>query len=303
MKEVPFIGNVAITIGNFDGVHLGHVQIFRTLLSEHEKGLQSMVMTFWPHPRQVLTGKSDMRFLTSMEEKTSLLRTLGIQHLLIVPFDRSFAEIHAEDFIKNILIERIGVRKIFLGYDHHFGKNREGNIAFLKQFAPTYGFEVQEIPRQTIDHLAISSTLIRKYLEEGVPEAAHTLLGRNYSLSGVVVEGKKLGRTIGFPTANIEIPFKEKLIPKQGVYAIFVHVNGKKHKGMMNIGYRPTLDGHTLSLEAHIFDFSEPIYGQTISIEFVHYLREEQKFSSLDALKMQLQMDKQTSFLILHETK
>ncbi len=300
LEQTPFLGNAAITIGNFDGVHLGHAQIFRTLVQEKEKGLTPMVMTFWPHPRQVLTGDSNMRFLTSMEEKVLLLKALGIEHLLIVPFDQAFAEIQAFDFIAHILIEKIGVKKILLGYDHHFGRNREGDLHYLIQLAPRFGYQVQEIPRQEIDHLAISSSLIRKYLEDGVPEAAKTLLGRNYSLSGVVVEGKKLGRTLQFPTANLVVPFAQKLIPKQGVYAVLVRVGEAQYKGMMNIGYRPTVEGQTLSLEVHLFDFSSDLYGTTISVDFVHYLREEQKFPSLEALKSQLVMDKQTASLILH---
>lgn len=301
LEEIPFIGKVAITIGNFDGVHLGHAKIFQKLVDEHKNGLQSMVMTFWPHPRKVLTNDTSMRFLTSMQEKSELLKAIGIHHLLIVPFNKEFAEIHAGEFVEHILCEKIGIKKVFLGYDHRFGKNREGSIEYFAKLSAKWKYTVEEIPKQEIEHLAISSSQIRTYLEEGKPELAKNLLGRLYSLSGVITEGKKLGRTIGFPTANLELTFSEKLIPKKGVYAVLVKVKERVFKGMMNIGLRPTVDGSSLSLEVHIFDFSDDIYGQTISIEFVHYTREEQKFPSIEALKKRLKIDREETLALLSD--
>ena len=300
LDETPLIGNAAITIGNFDGVHLGHVQIFKNLVKEHIHGLQSMVMTFWPHPRTVLTGDTEMRFLTSMQEKTELLKKIGIQHLLILPFTKEFSEILAGEFVEHILVEKIGVKKILLGYDHHFGKNREGNIHYLSKLSSQFKYQIEEIPRQEIDHLAISSSQIRRFLEEGKPESASHLLGRDYSLTGKVIEGNKLGRTIGFPTANLELTFPQKLIPKRGVYAVYTEVKGKEYKGMMNIGIRPTVNGLSLTLEVNIFNFSDFIYGETITVKFVKYLREEQKFPSIDVLKHQLDLDRQEAALFLN---
>lgn len=293
VEEVPFIGNAVVTIGNFDGVHLGHAHILESLVQQETNGLQSMVVTMWPHPRKVLHPDAQaLRFLTSIEEKVELLHQIGIDHLLIIPFTQAFSELSAYSFVKDILHDKIGVKKIVLGYDHRFGKNREGGLDFLSQHSAEFRFELQEIPKQEVDSLAVSSSKIRQNLETGKLEEAKALLGRNYSLSGLVVEGNKLGRTIGFPTANLSPSFREKLIPKNGVYAVFVHIGQEQFKGMMNIGFRPTVAGSTLSLEVNIFDFNQDIYGQTISVEFVHYLREEQKFPSVEALKNQLQTDK-----------
>ncbi len=296
IEEVPFIGNAVVTIGNFDGVHLGHAHILKSLVRQESEGFQSMVITMWPHPRKVLNPDAkDLRFLTTIEEKITLLREIGIDHLLIIPFTPAFSEQTALSFLQDILITKIGAKRIVLGYDNRFGKNREGGIDFLSKYTSTFGFELEEISKQEVDSLAVSSSQIRQDLETGQLEDAKNLLGRNYSLSGKVVEGKKLGRTIGFPTANILILNEEKLIPKNGVYAVLVYVENATFKGMMNIGFRPTVAGTSLSLEVHIFDFSQDIYGQTISVEFVHYLREEQKFASIDALKDQIHLDKRAS--------
>lgn len=300
LDEVPFIGNTVLTIGNFDGVHLGHIHILKSLVEQESDGLQSMVVTMWPHPRKVLNPDFEgLRFLTSIEEKIHLLSHIGIDHLLIIPFTKAFSELTALSFVQDILHDKIGVKKIVLGYDHCFGKNREGNLVFLSKHAGLFKYELQEIPKQEVDSLAVSSSKIRHFLESGFLSEAKALLGRNYSLSGLVVEGNKLGRTIGFPTANISLSFEEKLIPKNGVYAVRVYIGKDSYKGMMNIGYRPTVSGNSLSLEVNIFDFSQEIYGQTISVEFVHYLREEQKFSSLDELKNQLKTDEKNATTLL----
>lgn len=300
IDEVSFVGNAVLTIGNFDGVHLGHVHILESLVAQESDGFQSMVVTMWPHPRKVLNPELEgLRFLTSIEEKIHLLQVIGIDHLLIIPFTKAFAELTAFDFVKDILHDRIGVKKIVLGYDHCFGKNREGDLAFLSKYTQVFNYQLQEIPKQEVDSLAVSSSQIRHFLESGKLLEAKALLGRNYSLSGLVVEGNKLGRTIGYPTANLSLLVEEKLIPKNGVYAVRVNVGEGWYKGMMNIGYRPTVGGSSVSLEVHIFDFSQDIYGQTISVEFVHYLREEQKFGSLEALKGQLQNDKKKAATLL----
>ena len=304
LDEVPFIGNAVLTIGNFDGVHVGHAHILKSLVDQEVDGLQSMVVTMWPHPRKVLNPELEgLRFLTSIEEKINLLSDIGIDHLLIIPFTKAFSELTALFFVQEILHNKIGVKKIVLGYDHCFGKNREGGLAFLSKYTQVFKYELQEIPKQEVDSLAVSSSKIRHFLESGQLSEAKALLGRNYSLSGLVVEGNKLGRTIGFPTANIFVSFEEKLIPKNGVYAVRVNVANEVYKGMMNIGYRPTVSGNSLSLEVNIFDFNQDIYGQTISVEFVHYLREEQKFNSLEALKNQLQADKENTYMLFQKTQ
>lgn len=302
LEEVPHIGNAIVTIGNFDGVHLGHVHVLENLLLHQGENLQSMVITMWPHPRKVLhLSAQELRFLTSIDEKIELLQNLGVDHLLIIPFTASFAQLSAESFVKEVLCDCIGVKKIVLGYDHRFGKNREGGLELLHRLAPMYGFELEEIPKQEVDNLAISSSQIRDFLALGQMENVKSLLGRRYAMSGKVVEGNKLGRTIGFPTANISLSFPEKLVPKNGVYAVFVKVGQNMHHGMMNIGYRPTISESTLTLEVHIFDFSQDIYRQNITVFFVHYLRDEQKFSSVNDLKQQLHIDKEQAISLLRK--
>lgn len=292
LHQITYIGNVVVTIGNFDGVHLGHVKLLSSLLNEHRNGLESMVVTFWPHPRTILEPISnDLKFLCSVSEKAQLLKQIGIKHLLIVPFTLDFSEVSAYDFLKSILVDRVGIKKVVLGYDNHFGKGREGNVVFLKKFANQFGYEVQEIPKQEVDHLAISSSQIRKDLLVGHLKEAEVLLGRPYSISGWVVEGNKLGRTIGFPTANLRLDFDGKLVPRSGVYAVKAIHGHTRYSAVMNIGYRPTVGGNTLSLEVHIFDFVETIYGDLLTVEFIAYIRPEQKFASLGDLKDQLFVD------------
>ena len=292
IEEVPHLDRAVVTMGNFDGVHLGHVHVLESLVALHEKGFQSVVITFWPHPKKVLNDALQLRFLTSPTEKAHFIGQVGIQHLLVLPFTPALAEMTAEDFVQTILVDTIGVKKIVLGYDHRFGKNREGGLDFLAKVADKYEFDLREIPQKEVQELGISSSVIREDLEGGKPLEAARLLGRLYSLSGTVVEGKKLGRTIGFPTANIALDFTEKLIPKNGVYAVLVLVEGKRHKGMMNIGVRPTVSGTGLTLEVNIFDLNADLYGQTIVVEFVKYIREEQKFANIEALIAQLGKDK-----------
>ncbi|TDB64476.1 bifunctional riboflavin kinase/FAD synthetase [Arundinibacter roseus] len=289
--------NAVVTSGTFDGVHKGHQQILSRLIeiSQKRQG-QTVVLTFWPHPRLIVSEDSQgLQLLSTIEEKIELFSSLGIDHLIITPFTRAFSELSSIDFIQQVLVDRIGTKKIVIGYDHRFGRNREGSFDFLQRKAPSFGFEVEEIPRQDIDALAISSTRIRAALLHGEVEIAQELLGRPYSFSGVVVKGKQLGRTLGFPTANIEIREMYKLIPANGAYVIETSLRGKRYGGMLNIGVRPTVDGLSRTIEAHLFDFSGDIYGEKLSIRLLHYLRPEQKFENIQGLIQQLAEDKQSA--------
>ncbi len=284
-----------VTSGTFDGVHLGHQKILVRLKEIAEKSSgETVVITFWPHPRLVLKPDDlTLKLLNTFEEKAELLKEQGIQHLLRIPFTKEFSQISSSDFIRNVLVDRIGTRKLVIGYDHHFGKNREGSFDQLKQNAPKYGFEVEEIPRQDIDNMAVSSSKIRKALEEGdVSEAIH-LLGRPYSLSGRIIKGDRLGRVLGFPTANIDIDSHYKLVPAEGIYAVIVHYAGIEYGGMMYIGNRPTVDGVKRSIEVNIFNFEKEIYGEELKVSFEKLLRLDTKFKDLEELKSQLHKDKE----------
>lgn len=286
-----------VTSGTFDGVHLGHQKILSRLkeISEQSGG-ETVVLTFWPHPRTVVSEDSQgLQLLSTIEEKIELFSQLGIQHLAIVPFTRSFSELSSQEFIQQILVEKIGTKKLVIGYDHRFGRNREGSFEFLKKNCSEYGFEVEEIPREDIEHTAISSSRIRKALITGHIHEANDLLGRAYSLSGTVVKGKQLGRTIGFPTANIHVHESYKLVPMNGVYVINAVYNGQTFRGMLNIGTRPTVDGIGRTIEANLFDFDKEIYGEDLKIELLHYLRPEQKFNGLDMLVKQIHIDQENS--------
>jgi riboflavin kinase / FMN adenylyltransferase len=297
-QKLPF---AVVTSGTFDGVHLGHQQILSRLREISTlSGGDTVVLTFWPHPRMVVSEDSQgLQLLSTIEEKIEMLAQLGIGHLVIIPFTRSFSELSSDDFIRQVLVERIGTRKLVIGYDHRFGRNREGSFEFLSQNASHYGFEVEEIPRQDIDQLAISSTRIRKALLEGDVLEAHELLGRPYQFSGTVVKGKQLGRTIGFPTANLMVPEAYKLIPANGVYTVRVKHAGSTYGGMLNIGHRPTVDGTLQTIEANLFDFQGEIYGEHLQVELLKYLRPEHRFNSLDDLMQQIQTDKEQSLAYL----
>lgn len=282
-----------LTIGTFDGVHIGHKKIIDRLTSSAlAEGLKSVVLTFFPHPRMVLQQNSDIKLLNTIEEKQQLLEQIGLDTLIIHPFDKSFSELSAEEFVKNILIEKLNIKKIIIGYDHRFGKNRSAGIEDLVIFGEKYGFEVEQIPAQEIDEVSVSSTKIRKALEEGHIALANSYLGYNYFFNATVIEGRKLGRTIGFPTANLKVSEDYKLIPQIGVYVVEGLLNGQKFKGMMNIGHKPTVDGKNLSIEVHFFDFEQDIYGKSLQISVVERIREEQKFASVEALQKQLEQDK-----------
>jgi riboflavin kinase/FMN adenylyltransferase len=286
--------NPVVTIGTFDGVHLGHVKILNRLKKRASliKG-QSIVITFNPHPRQVLFPDDDnLKLLSTHQEKITLLERNGIDVLIIIEFTKEFSRLTALEFIRDILVNQVGVRELIIGYDHHFGRNREGSIESLKEMAQTFDFKVEEIPAEEIDEVTISSTKIRKAINEGDMETANAFLGYEFGIKGIVEHGQKLGKTLGFPTANIHIPDKLKIIPKKGVYAVKVTCNFMTHQGVMNIGYRPTVDdSQQLRIETHIFDFDEDIYGKEIGVQVIHKLRDEQKFEGLEQLKKQIGKD------------
>lgn len=285
-----------VTIGTFDGVHLGHKKILDQIISSaQDLNCESLVLTFFPHPRIVLQEGSEMKQLNTLEEKTKLLADLGIDNLIIHPFDKEFSRLTAEEFVKEVLVDIFKVRKIIIGHDHRFGRNRTADINDLIDFGETYGFEVEQISVQEINEVSISSTKIRNALLEGNIELATTYLGYNYSLTGIVSKGKQLGRTIGFPTANINLAESYKLIPQNGVYIAKSSIDGKVVYGMMNIGTRPTVDGTKQTIEINFFDFNQDLYDQKITVSFLKRIRSEQKFESIDALKNQLSLDKITS--------
>lgn len=288
-----------VTSGTFDGLHIGHKKILARLKEiSIQSGGESVVLTFWPHPRMVVSEDSqDLQLLSTIDEKIALFAEMGVQHLAIIPFTRAFSELSSDEFIRQILVEKIGTKKLVIGYDHRFGRNREGSFEFLQKNASSYGFEVEEILRQDIEDLAISSSRIRQSLLSGNVDEAQHLLGRPYAITGVVVKGKQLGRTIGFPTANIHLNESYKLIPANGVYVINAIYDGIVYKGMLNIGVRPTVDGTFRTIEANIFDFEKEIYGEDLTVELLHYLRPEQKFSGLDALIEQIKIDKENASL------
>lgn len=285
-----------VTIGTFDGVHIGHKLILEKLIQNaKERDCESVVLTFFPHPRMVLQESSDVKLINTIEEKSELIGNIGIENLIIHPFDQKFSRLTAEEFVKTILVDLLNIKKIIIGYDHRFGRNRTANIDDLIVYGKQYDFEVEQISAQEINDNAVSSTKIRNAILEGNISLANKYLGYNYTFSGEVVKGKQLGRTIGFPTANIQIKESYKLIPKNGVYIVKSNYDGNTIFGMMNIGNRPTVNGENQTIEVNFFDFDEDIYNKIISIEILDFIREEQKFDSLDSLKSQLNKDQQTS--------
>ena len=290
-----------VTLGTFDGVHLGHTEILKKLTQNTNKGaFESTVLTFFPHPRIILQGKSDLKLLNTINEKIELLEKIGIDNLIIHPFDEKFAELSADAFVKSILVDQLHVQKIIIGYDHRFGKNRTANIDDLITFGTEYDFEVEQISAQEIDEISISSTKIRTALEEGDIQLANEYLGYQYFLSGTVVKGKQLGRTIGFPTANILLEEEYKLVPQNGVYIVRVVVDRQTIFGMMNIGFNPTVQGKEKTIEVHLFDFDSDIYNCKIQVSIVQRIRSEKKFESVELLKQQLNKDKEFSLHYLN---
>lgn len=285
-----------LTLGTFDGVHIGHAAILKKLTQNTADGkFESAVLTFFPHPRMVLQGKSDLKLLNTINEKIDLLEKIGIENLIIHPFDANFSQLSAEEFVKTVLVDQLHIQKIIIGYDHRFGKNRTANIDDLTAFGLKYGFEVEQISAQEINDISISSTKIRTALEDGEINLANEYLGYSYFLSGTVVKGKQLGRTIGFPTANIELKEEYKLVPKNGVYIVAAEIDGKSVYGMMNIGFNPTVQGEKRTIEVHFFDFDLDIYNRHIRVAILQRIRSEEKFESVEFLKIQLGKDKDFS--------
>lgn len=299
--NLPEFKNAVVTIGTFDGVHLGHRVILQEVV-KHAKEIngESVLLTFEPHPRKLLFPDQSLKLLTPLDEKIKLIQSEGIENIVVVPFTNAFANLSADEYIQDFLVRLFKPHGIVIGYDHHFGHDRKGNINLLKQEATKYHYSVFEIPAQLIDEAAVSSTKIRNALNEGhVTEAAH-MLGYNYTMKGTVQKGAQLGRTINYPTANLLPSSEDQLIPARGVYAIKVNYNGIAYKAMLNIGFRPTVSNELkLHIEAHIFDFNGDIYGKEIELEFIERLRDEQKFASLDELKAQLGKDKEAAQRIL----
>ncbi|MEZ0006209.1 riboflavin kinase/FMN adenylyltransferase [Flavobacterium sp. 28YEA47A] len=281
------------TLGTFDGVHLGHKKIIERLTQEVEKSnTESLVLTFFPHPRMVLQGNSDIQLLNTIQEKAELLENIGLQNLIIHPFDQSFSQLGAEEFVKTILVDRFNIKKIIIGHDHRFGKNRSADINDLIAYGKIYDFEVEQISAEEIDEVSISSTKIRKALLSGDIQLANEYLGYNYFITGTVVKGRQLGRTIGFPTANLKIEEDYKLIPLNGVYIVKSYWDGKEVYGMMNIGTNPTVDGKERTIETNFLDFEEDLYDKEMRIYFLQRIRSEEKFDSIDTLKAEIENDK-----------
>jgi len=281
-----------ITIGTFDGVHIGHQEIVKNLVkSANEKNDKSVIFTFFPHPRMVLQKGGDLKLLTTLQEKIALLEKTGLDFLVIEPFTKEFSRLTALNFVRKILVQQLKIKKLIIGYDHHFGRNREGDFEQLKEYGTLYGFEVEEIPSLDIQNIAVSSTKIRKALEEGNIKKANTYLGYEFMLTGTIVHGRGLGNKWNYPTINIHIEESYKLIPKSGVYIIKTTINNTNIFGIMNIGYRPTVDGKYQTIEVHLLDFNADLYGENIQVQLAYRLRDEQKFSSMDALFAQIKSD------------
>ncbi len=293
LDELHPLPNAVVTSGTFDGVHRGHQTILARLTEvARASGGESVLITYWPHPRTVLSNDSmDLKLLTTLDEKIDLLEQAGVDHLVVIPFTRAFSELSSAEYIQQVLIDKIGTRKLVIGYDHRFGRDREGGFDYIRAHQNEYGFGVEEIPRQDIEAVGVSSSRIRAALDAGQIDIANRLLGRPYSLSGTVVKGRQLGRTIGFPTANLQVDDPVKLIPANGVYAVDVLYAGQKFSGMLNIGFRPTVAGTHQTIETYIFDFDKDIYGEHLTLQFRAFLRPEQKFDGLSALVSQLKQD------------
>ena len=300
IEDFTRLEKAIVTTGTFDGVHLGHQKILNRLCSHaKEQNGESVLLTFWPHPRLVLDPDYDLKLLTTFDEKVELLRAAGVEHLIKIHFTEAFSNLTADEYIRKVLVEAIGTVKLIVGYDHRFGKGRHGDFEKLVKEGVVHGFEVEEIPKQELDDIAISSTRIRETLANGKIHEGNEYLGRPYMIEGEVIQGDRLGRTIGYPTANIKMLDSHKLVPCDGSYAVRVHLEGIAYDGMINIGFRPTLNGTTRSIEAHLFDFDNDIYGHILKVEFIRLIRREEKFESMEALRTQLEKDRASALDIL----
>ena len=311
LDDLQPLSNAVVTSGTFDGVHRGHQTILARLteVAKTSNG-QSVLITYWPHPRTVVSNDSqDLKLLTTLDEKIELLDQAGVDHLVVIPFTRSFSQLSSEEYIRQILIEKIGTKKLVIGYDHRFGRDREGGFEYIQAHQSEYGFEVEEIPRHDVEAIGVSSSKIRTALTNGNIQTANRFLGRPYGLTGTIVKGKQLGRTIGFPTANMQVDDAHKLVPANGVYAVDVlhggqTFGGRIHGGMLNIGFRPTVDAATAAgtnqtIETYVFDFDRDIYGEHLTLRFREFLRPEQKFEGLSALIAQLKRDEESARAVL----
>lgn len=289
-----------VTIGTFDGVHIGHRKILERLIKNAKAlGLKSTVLTFFPHPRMVLQQDVSIQLLNTVGEKVGIMQDLGLDYLIIHPFTKGFSRLSATEFVSDILVRDLRVKKIIIGYDHRFGRNRNADINDLKAFGSALDFEVEEISAQEVDDVSVSSTKIRKALEDGDIQTANAFLGYKYMLSGTIVKGKGLGKKLGFPTANLSISEAYKLIPKDGVYVVSSHIGGRTVYGMMSIGFNPTFEGQVRTIETNFFDFEQDLYGNELQIDIIDRIRDEYKFSSVEDLKAQLRKDREVSLSII----
>ena len=301
IPNYPSENKSIVTIGTFDGVHLGHRVVLRRMreIAKKTKG-KSVLFTFFPHPRYVLhKDNQDMKLITTLQEKQDLINQAGLDNLVIHEFTKKFSRINPVNFVRDILVEQLNVHTLVIGYDHHFGRNREGSIQELTTLADLYDFNIEKIDPQYFEDVTVSSSKIRKLIEKGEMVKAKQYLGYEFMLNGKVIKGNSLGKTINFPTANIVVEDKWKILPADGVYAVKIVLEAKEYKGMMNIGQKPTVDGNGISLEVNIFDFNQDIYGKGIEIRFVKRIRDERKFEDLQALKKQLLIDKNKAIQIL----
>ena len=302
LKDVQHDPNSVVTVGTFDGVHAGHRVLMDTVLQKvEERNARSVIVTFDPHPREIINpGDAGIKLLTSLPERREILEEMGVDVMVVIPFDRDFSLLSSEEFVRDIIHKKIGVSEFVIGYDHHFGKDREGSIETVEDLGRELGFDAYVVSKQEVGAQTVSSTAIRKAIsEEGNVEQAAEFLQRPYRLNGMVVHGDKRGKEIGFPTANIKPQDDRKIIPKVGVYAVKVRFEDNWYGGMMNIGYRPTFEGEEETLEVNLFDFDEDIYGKEVQVRFLSRIRDEQKFSGMDELKVQLKKDREESLKIL----
>lgn len=304
LEQFKNVNNPVLTTGTFDGVHLGHKKILRQLrLAADQLGGETVLFTFQPHPRMVLFPDAhNLKLLNTEREKIEQLEKAGLQHLVLFPFTLEFSRMSANEFVRDILVNQLKIKKLIIGYDHHFGRNREGSAENLKELAPIYKFDFEEIPVQVLDDVSISSTKIRRAIEQGEVKTAHKFLGYPFQLNGVVAHGDKRGRTIGFPTANLKIEDSTKLIPGNGVYAVKVHHKGNSYKGMMNVGVKPTIgENKGISIEVNVFDFEGELYNEHLKIELMDWIRDEKRFASIDELKQQLGEDRVKALSMFEE--
>jgi len=300
IENLPEFSNAVITIGTFDGVHEGHQKIIDALIHEARSVQgEAVIITFHPHPRKIVNPNDNLQLINTLSEKIELLERSGIDHLVIVPFNRQFADQTAEEYIENFLIRKFHPHTIIIGYDHHFGKNRQGNFMFLAEKADQYNYRLLEIPKYILQQVGVSSTQIRNALLKSDIGTANDLLGYDFFFEGIVIEGDKLGRKLGYPTANLEYTDADKIRLGHGVYAAYAELEGRKYKGMLSIGNRPTLDHSNERVEINIFDFDREIYGATLRVTVRKYLRRQEKYSSLEELKNQLAIDKENSLAVL----